>query len=490
MPLRVRDAVLLACLLGAPVRAILGQCPDGTPAPCRGVQPGPPGLVIVPFENRSRDTADAYLAAALSDDITEAFASSHAVRLLSPRGGRGREAYRLSGGVQRIGDVVRVAVRLERPSSGEIVWTRSLDVPAARSAEAATEIARGALASMRVSTAGAVRTPARPVDPAAYDLYLRGRYFASRRVEAAIQQAVALFRQAVGRDSTFALAWSGLADALHYALRWRLSVPGLPADSLPAAILRASERALLADSAQAEIWVARADALQDVDPTSRAPSIRALERAIALDSLDASTWALLAFTLDEAGDTSGAMRAYRHSLALDPLNPLTLSNISLHFYWQGRDDSAMAWADSTVAADPTYISGRRIAGTVALSLGRWTDAETQFEAARTVGPGPERIWAMAGLAVVAVARGDSARARALSGQMEAMTDASQPALHSAVFIAWALAALGERDRALAWLERYGPVRDLHFQQHLRGDGPLAPLRADPRFQALLTGQGP
>jgi len=55
-----------------------------------------------------------------------------------------------------------------------------------------------------------------------------------------------------------------------------------------------------------------------------------------------------------------------------------------------------------------------------------------------------------------------------------------------VNIAAAYAALGEVGRALAWLERYRPVRDLHFQLHLRLDPPLDPLRNQPRFRALLV----
>jgi hypothetical protein len=47
------------------------------------------------------------------------------------------------------------------------------------------------------------------------------------------------------------------------------------------------------------------------------------------------------------------------------------------------------------------------------------------------------------------------------------------------------AALGARDEALWWLERFRPRRDSHFQMHLRLDPPLDPLRSDPQFRALL-----
>jgi hypothetical protein len=58
--------------------------------------------------------------------------------------------------------------------------------------------------------------------------------------------------------------------------------------------------------------------------------------------------------------------------------------------------------------------------------------------------------------------------------------------HLALFVAQAHAALGERDKAETWLERYAPREDLHFQLHLRCDPPLDPLRNDQRFRALLV----
>ena len=76
-------------------------------------------------------------------------------------------------------------------------------------------------------------------------------------------------------------------------------------------------------------------------------------------------------------------------------------------------------------------------------------------------------------------------ARRLVAEAEARTDPAAPDIHSAVNIAAAYAALGEVSPALAWLDRYRPARDLHFQLHLRLDPPLDPLRREPRFRALL-----
>ena len=58
-------------------------------------------------------------------------------------------------------------------------------------------------------------------------------------------------------------------------------------------------------------------------------------------------------------------------------------------------------------------------------------------------------------------------------------------VHAVVWVAEAWGALGERDPAIALLRRFVEPRDLHFQLHLRHDPGMQPLRADPRFTALV-----
>jgi hypothetical protein len=476
-------AVLLAVL---PIHRLAAvQCPDGTPPPCAGSRAPLPVIVITPFENRSRDTSDVYLATTFTEDLTSALNASHRVRLRTARAGRSTADYAVAGSVRRSGAVIRITAQLLRPGSGEIVWTISVDRSMGHSGTAALELARELLRRAGAGL-GRMEEPRRSVDPAAYDLYLRGRYYAARRTEAGLERAVDFFRQAVARDSTFALAWAGLAQTLHLAAVWRLPVPGIAADSVIAHEMDAGERALLNDSTRPEIWLARAFVSEDVDPTSRAGSLRASRRALELDSLNADAWNDLGFALDETGDTAAAATAERRAIALDPGNPRLLTTLALHHYWTRHYDSATVWTDSIIATDPTFLSGRRLAGTVALARGRAAEAESQFGAARNIGPGPERIWAIGGLACAAVARGDTAAARLLVVEAESLTPAVDPALHSAVFIAWGYVALGMKQRALDWLERYRVRGDVHFQRHLRGDAPLDPLRGEPRFQALLT----
>src|SRR6058998_3811538 len=144
---------VLACVaaisLGRPLghlSALTAQCPDGSAPPCRaarvdaGRKPGvvPNSVAVLYFDNLSRDTADAYLADGLTEDIIVrlgqierlAVKSRNAVKRFRERAAEdpavlGRSlgvAYLVSGSVRRAGARLRVTVQLVRAADGLQVW--------------------------------------------------------------------------------------------------------------------------------------------------------------------------------------------------------------------------------------------------------------------------------------------------------------------------------------------------------------------------------
>ena len=454
------------------------QCPDGAPPPCR-VRPAPVSIAIAEFANRSGDTSDAYLAHTIADDVASLLASARGVRLISTRG-RGAD-YTLSGSVRREGDRLTVRAQLERPASRQVVWRLSLVRPVSDLGRIPDTVATGALRAVGLRPAPAAR---RREDPVLYDLYARGRYQLFRRTQQGVNRAYELFGQALAVDSTFALGWTGLVETYERANRWQFTVPGVPRDSMFPREIAFSERALELDPNNSQVWVIRGRVLADVDPTSRTGTLRAVRRAIELDSSNAAAWQLLGLTLEELGDRDGALAAFRRAITLPRPDIESINFIALHYIWWRQIDSAVVVAESALALEPTYVLAREVAGHTALMTGRLQEAEAHYDAAQRLATPPD-IRGLAGLAQVAVARGDSARARVLVAQAEAQTDSLRPSVHSSHQIAEVYAALGEVDRALLWLERYQPRRDLHFRLHLLREPAFDRMRAHPRFQALL-----
>jgi serine/threonine protein kinase/Tfp pilus assembly protein PilF len=334
-------------------------------------------------------------------------------------------------------------------------------------------------------SAGVV-TPA-GVDPIAYDAYRRGEELLHHRTQGSFSKAIELFTEATRRDSTFARGWAGLARAMGWAREFQWRVSGVVADSLVARQLEASERAMELDSLDPESWLVRAAVSQSVDPTTRNGVLTAVRRALALDPRNDEGWWRLGAALEEVGDPEGAVKSLRRAVALAPGKGHYTAFLSNHFYWQRQYDSAKVWGDSAVAVDPTLPYAREVAGAAALALGQRDAAEADYEASRRLDNGPSVVRALEGLAEVAAQSGDTASALAFIAKAEPIVDSAAPALHSAIALASAYATINQDARALQWLERYQPRRDLHFQLHLRRDLRLDPLRSQAAFQHLLSG---
>ncbi len=322
-------------------------------------------------------------------------------------------------------------------------------------------------------------------DSIAYDLYLKGKAQEARRSEQSTGRAVDLYRQSVAHDSGFASAWAGLARSAQFAQIWRYRVASAPAESLVPIMVRASERAVELDSGSAEVWLARAQALRGIDPTSRRGMLDAVQRAIRIDSTSPEAWMLLGNVWADSLEPRRAIDAYRRAIAINPKQANAMGYLSLLYLWNGKVDSALVWGDSGSSVDPGQIFARQAVGFARRARHEWPMAETEYEAVVRIGTGPDRVEGWAGLAELAWKRGDHHAADTLIARGLAGADTLHPTLHDAVYLAWGLAAIGRRDAALRLLERYEPRFDSHFQQHLEGDPSLDALRSDRRFIQLL-----
>ena len=227
--------LFVTIMLAAPLAA---QCPDGSPPPCRspGTRPPPASnsVAVLYFDNLSRDTADAYLADGLTEEIIirlgqvqrlEVKSRFEVERLRGPAAPRdptflGRTlnaAYLVTGSVQRSGDRVRLRVALVRAATRAQIWGDVIDRSSSDMLTVESDIAGAVTSAITGQVLPAeqwrlYRSLTR--DPVAYEEYLRGmRALNSQFDEPSLRSALAHFARAIARDSGMAEAYAGEAGA-------------------------------------------------------------------------------------------------------------------------------------------------------------------------------------------------------------------------------------------------------------------------------------
>ncbi len=224
-------------------------------------------IAVLPFVNLSDNDDLEYFSDGLSEELLNALAGVEDLRVAARTSSfafKGTNAdirtiadslgveTVLEGSVRRSGDQVRITVQLIDAEHGFHLWSneydRGLDDVFATQDEIANAVTAALIPRLKADDAPTTRGGTKIVE--AYDEYLKGREKWRIREVAGLREAVEHFRTAVELDPNFALAWSGLADAID-ALVWRdLSASDLLREGRLAAL-----RALTLDPEMAEGWV-------------------------------------------------------------------------------------------------------------------------------------------------------------------------------------------------------------------------------------------
>ena len=505
---RIATAVV-ALLSVYPTTPLSAQCPDGTPPPCRAqptrAAPPPNSVAVLYFDNLSRDTADAYLADGLTEELIShlgqldrlAVASRYAVRrhrgavpeprMLSRALG---VAHLLTGSVRRAGRRLRVTVELVRASSGERVWgqqydredTDLLDVQEDIARTVATTIAGRLLPQEHASLATQSTQ-----EPAAYDHFLRGNYYLAQRNPRSVARAAEEYEAAAHLDPRFTAALGRIGLCYEVSLFWGWDLEGLPPESLLARGFAATDRALRQDSASSDAWMARGALLALRHPRTYEGVMAALERAIALDPRNAEAVFQYGYVLRELGKDSAAVAAFLRSLAIEPERPITLLTLARSSLYERRYQEAARWSDSALVMDPGLYQAYAQRARARLQLGRSAEARSDAETAVRLAVG-DRAPEEAVLALVEAHTGDSQSARARVERVLAGMRDPRWAPYGTAFLGAVLVALGEPAQALDFLERLSP-RGARLWYQLRAPE-FDALRSHPRFERLIQESRP
>lgn len=395
----------------------------------------------------------------------------------------------LQGTVRAAGAAVKVAASLVEVRDDRQVWGDSYRSEV--SAEHLFDI-QGKIAS-EIANALVALTPAEKVDVqrkptmdiGAHLLYIKGRSHLDERTKGSLAKAVDYFELAIERDSSFALAWTGLADALTIHDYY-----GYPAPASVATPLDAVHRALEADplcgEAHASLGIQYSLGQRGGD------AVQELTRATELRPSHAEAYAWLAWVHLLMGKPGAALGPAKQAVAIDPLAPAYRTYLAEIRLANGQPMKALHDAERAVELQPDYPLPLFMRSLILYHLGRMKEARETVSAiadrvTATGKPSTNDVRALT--AIIAAAEGDAEPlTREVSRVDAAARNGDGDDGPPDPFLAGMLrAAAGDRDGAFEWFDKVETWKDFAIE-FLRYFFPvvLGPVRADPRYAALLA----
>ncbi len=449
-------------------------------------------LAVLPFLNLDGNPSDDYFSDGLTEEIISHLGAAQPQHLgiiartssMAYKGSNkparqiGRELhvdYLLESSVRRQGKRLRITVQLIRVADETHMWAQNYDRDSQNFLGLQQELGSAICGQIEVRlsrSTSAKRTFTQSA--AAYDSYLRGRYFWNQLSPHNLGRAVEMFQAAVDEDPDYALAYAGMADAYAY-LPLISDVP--PRDYWDKA-RAAAERAVQnnAELSESHTSVGIVNFWMDWN-WARAET--ALHRAVQLDASNIMAHRLLAHLLSQTGRHDEAIARMEIGRRLDPFSPV-MQAISAQFLFQGRHYAeAVERAQAALTLDSNLWVAHLMLAQPLARMGESEAAIRECEIAFQLSGRNTQPLALKGY--ILATTGQPEKAREIVRLMQANSlDCFVPAYN----IALVYAGLGDEATCFHWLDRALSERNVHMV-FLTADPKWDPYRSDPRFEDLL-----
>jgi tetratricopeptide (TPR) repeat protein len=387
----------------------------------------------------------------------------------------------LTGRVVQRGDALIIGTELVDVENGWRLWGEQYNRKLADILAIQEEVANEISGKLRLSLTGEEKkrlNKRQTQNAAAYQDYLKGRYYWNKRTAKAVKKGIEYFQQAIEKDPSYPLAYAGLADSYNILGFYGFAAPRNAFPKAKAAALKALEIDPALSEAHASL--AYANFYYDWDWLGAG---REFKRSIELNPSYATAHTFYANYLMAVGRHQEALAELEKAQELDPLSLITNAGIAWAFYFARQYDQATEQCRKTLEMDPNFVVAHAWLGQTYLQKGVFHEAFKEFQTAIELSEGSPFYVAMLGHAY-AVA-GDIPEAQKLVDQLKTQ---SVEAYVSSYSIAEVYAGLGDRDKAFEWLQKAYEERSRALV-FLRVEPSLDPLRPDPRFQDLLRRVG-
>jgi TolB-like protein/Tfp pilus assembly protein PilF len=448
-------------------------------------------LAVLPLRNLSGDPAQDYLADGITEALIGRLANLHDLRVISHTSvlrfknpqmsvpeiakALGVDAV-VEGSVMKEGDHIRVTAQLIRGATDEHFWSETYDRQMRDALTLESEVAQTIAEKVEVTVTGKEMqrlAAVRPVAPEVYESYLKGAFVLSNgNTRADLEQSIGDFEDAVGRDSTFAPAYLGLAEA--WTFMGTVTAGVSPAKTRPQA-MRYARKALALDPDLVAAHVLLANVLQEEWHWSEAEA--EYRRALELNPNAADAQAGFAYWLLCEGRTSEAVALIEQARAHDPFR-VSGDTVSWVMFQAHRSGDAVRESRNDVALEPDSARALLGLGFALVGNNQAKDAIPVLERSVALSKGGS---AAIGVLIRAYAHAGR-RADALKLLQELKRRSRAGYVPAAAFVN-AYLGLGDNEQAFHWLEEAYKEQS-NILQFMKTHPYFDPIRGDPRFADL------
>jgi TolB-like protein/DNA-binding winged helix-turn-helix (wHTH) protein/Tfp pilus assembly protein PilF len=450
---------------------------------------GVSSIAVLPLENLTGDSGQDYFADGMTDALITDLAQIGALRVISHTSVEQYKGTRkplpqiarelnvdavVEGSVARSGNRVRVNAQLIQAVNDEHLWARAYEGELNDVLTLQNNISRNIAdeIQVRLMPGEQARLARRAsVKPEAYEAYLKGRYFWSKRTPDSLRTSIDYYRQAIAADPQFAAAYAGLADT--YSI--------IGSDVISAAVASEKARAAAMKAVELDPSLAEGHAAlalvrfyYDWNWNEAESECR---HAIELNPNYATAHSWFSLYLSAMGRNAESLMEAQRARELDPLSASVGIRLAGAYRAMSQYDQALQEADKTLELDPGFAAAHEARAKIFESMGKMNDAMEEYRKGADLSQNAPNLAALAhGYALLA--QRDQAMALLQKLQSRSRQDYVSPYELASIYT-----ALGDKARALSLLEQAFRERDSRMP-FLGVDTWMASLYAEPRFQAL------
>ncbi len=456
-------------------------------------------IAVLPLENLSGDPSQDYFADAMTDELITNLAKVGALRVTSrttvtlykhtskslPEIARELNVDGIvEGSVVRSGQRLRITAQLIRASADQHLWAETYERDLGDALTLQSDVAGAIAQQVRAeltSDRQAQSYSLRPVDPQAYDAYLKGSYYlynSQITVPGPLNQAKTYFEEAIRKDPNFSPAYSGLANS--YVFLVFFGQGQIPAEEGFKRAKDADRKALELDPENAEAYDVLGQLAWHADFDWSAAD-RAFSKSLALSPSYSCAHEDRAMFLAFMGRSAEALAEVEKSKQVDPL----ATGVELAVYFQLRDWSRLVENGIREAAsNPSDWTVHANLAAGFEGIGKLPEAIAEYQKASDLSNGSLDVIASLGHAYAVI--GNRAEAEKILRALEQKSKKGQASPYLAATI---YAGLGNKEKALELIEQAYREKSLDIAWSVKPDLRTDSLRSDPRFQNLLRRVG-